>query len=319
MPPVEFKQIENINLEQLTFGELSWINVQPPTDKAKEYLAQNYPFHPLDLDDVLSRIQRPKVDEYPDYLFFVFNFPRYYKREQVLSQSQISVFIGDGYLITLHKGELKPLRRLFEECREDEAVRQEAMGYGAGYLLYRVLDRLVDYCLPILNKTGDGIEQVEDQIFSPRQHGTVREISRLRRDVIAFRRTIWPMRTLMGGLEGRLRRFSQKDLGVYFGDMTDHLEKIWDGLNEYKEIIEGLHATHDSLASNRINEVLRILTILTTIGTVLTVLGTFYGMNVVLPGGVATMGNPVTWVVIVGVMLVIVIGMLWYFHRKGWL
>lgn len=318
MPQTCFNEIENLNLQQLTLGELTWINIQPPTEKVRDYLKENYHFHPLDLDDVFSRIQRPKVDEYPDYLFLVFNFPRYYKKEQVLSQSQVSVFIGRDYVITLHKGELKPVHNLFDDCREKSETRQEVMGSGAGYLLYRILDRLVDYCLPILNKTGDGIENVEDQIFSVRSRGTVREISRLRRDVISFRRTIWPMRTLLSGLEPRLRRFSAINLDVYFGDMVDHLEKIWDGLNEYKEIIEGLHATHDSLASNRINDVLRILTILTTIGTVLTVVGTFYGMNVVLPGGVHT-GNPFTWLIIVAFMLSVMLVMLLYFYRKGWL
>ena len=319
MPQTRYNEIESLNLQQMTYGGVTWTNIQPPTEKVRAYLEENYSFHPLDLDDIFSRAQRPKMDEYPDYLFFVFNFPRYYKKEQVLGQSQISVFIGEKYLITLHKGELKPVRSLFEECREDAEIREETLGGGTGFLLYRILDRLVDYCLPILNKTGDGIEEVEDQIFATRSRGSVREISRLRRDVISFRRTIWPMRALLGGLEPRLKRFSQKNLEVYFGDMMDHLEKIWDGLNEYKEIIEGLHATHDSLASNRINEVLRILTILTTIGTVLTVIGTFYGMNVALPGGVGTGGYPFAWAIIGGLMLAVTAIMLMYFYRKGWL
>ena len=318
MSKVSYTQIDSLNLEKLSFGEISWINVQPPTEKVREYLAENYPFHPLDLDDIFSRIQRPKVDEYKDYLFFVFNFPRYNKKEQLLCQSQVSVFIGDNYLITLHKGELKPLRSLFEDCRENDELRQDAMGNGTGYLLYRVLDRLIDYCLPILNKTGTGIEEIEDYIFSPKARNPVREISRLRRDVISFRRTIWPMRTLLGGVEIKLRRFSKKDLTVYFGDTVDHLEKIWDGLNEYKEIIEGLHATHDSLASNRLNDVLTILTILTTIGTTLSVMVGFYGMNVMLPGDVDT-GNTFSWIIILVLMVTLVGGMLWYFRRKGWL
>ncbi|MCL2149349.1 MAG: magnesium/cobalt transporter CorA [Dehalococcoidia bacterium] len=318
MSQTRYNQIDSLNLEQLALGELNWINIQPPTEKVREYLADNYPFHPLDLDDVFSRIQRPKMDEYKDYLFFVFNFPRYNKKEQILSQSQVSVFIGDGYLITLHRGELKPLHGLFDACQNNDELRQDVMGNGTGYLLYRILDRLIDYCLPILNKTGSGIEEIEDHIFSPRTRNTVREISRLRRDVISFRRTIWPMRTLLGGLEAKLRRFSKKDLSVYFGDMVDHLEKIWDGLNEYKEIIEGLHATHDSLASARINDVLRVLTILATIGTTLSVVGTFYGMNVALPGDVDT-GNPFSWIIIMTFMLLITGAMLYYFYRKDWL
>lgn len=313
-----YSKIDSLNLEQLTCDGLSWINIQPPNEKVREYLVSNYHFHPLDLDDVFGRIQRPKVDEYNDYLFFVFNFPRYYKQDQVLSQSQVSVFLGDNYIITLHKGELKPLRSLFEVCRDDES-RHDIMSHGPGFLLYRILDRLIDYCLPILNKTGNGIEEVEDNIFSPRARSTVREISRLRRDIISFRRTIWPMRTLLGGLEAKLRRFSKTDLSVYFGDMVDHMEKIWDGLTEYKEIIEGLHATHDSLDSNRLNDVLRILTILTTIGTALSVVVGTYGMNVILPGGVDTDGNPFSLIIILSVMTVITGGMLWYCHRKGWL
>ena len=315
MPQASYSQIDNLNIEQLTYGDLSWINIQPHTEKVREYLSNNYPFHPLDLDDVFSRIQRPKMDEYKDYLFFVFNFPRYQKKEHILSQSQVSVFVGDNYLITLHKGELKPLHNLFEACREEGDLQQDTLGNGTGYLLYRILDRLIDYCLPILNKTANGIEDIEDYIFSSRARNTVREISLMRRDVISFRRTIWPMRTLLGGLEPKLRRFSKKDLSVYFGDMVDHLEKIWDGLNEYKEIIEGLHATHDSLDSNRLNDALRLLTILSTVGTVQTVLVSFYGMNVILPGEM----NPSAWIVILAFMLTATAVMLWYFYRKGWI
>lgn len=320
MSQANYSQIDSLNLEQITYGELNWINISPPTEKAREYLATNYHFHPLDLDDVFSRIQRPKMDEYKDYIFFVFNFPRYQKKEQILCQSQVSVFIGENYLITMHKRELKPLYNLFQDCRDNDELQQDILSNGPGYLLYRILDRLVDYCLPILNKTGNAIEEVEDHIFAPRARRTVREISRLRRDVISFRRTIWPMRTLFGSIETRLSRFSNKDLSVYFGDMVDHLEKIWDGLNEYKEIIEGLHATHDSLDSNRLNDALRILTILSTIGTVQTVLVSFYGMNVVLPGGVDTTGgNPFAWIILLSIMLVIMGIMLFYFFRKGWI
>jgi magnesium transporter len=319
VPTVKFKKEEDLNLETLSYGDLDWIDIQSPTVKEREYLAKSFPFHPLDLDDTMSRIQRPKIDEYKDYLFFVFNFPRYNKKELVLSQSQISIFVGEGYLITLHKGELKPLTKLFKDCQENEEKQEEFLSRGSGYLLYRILDRLVDYCLPILNKLGDGIEDVEDVIFSSLKRGTVREISRLRRDVIAFRRTIWPMRAVINSLEPRIRRFSKEDLAVYFGDMVDHLDKIWDGLDEYKEIIEGLHATHDSLASNRVNDILRLLTIFTAVGTILTVVVGFYGMNVWLPGGWEGIGSRISWVIVLLVMGVITAILLWYFRRKDWL
>lgn len=319
MPIAQLIKEEDLHLETLIYGDLKWINIQPPTIKERNYLEEHFPFHPLDLDDTLSRIQRPKIDEYKDYLFFVFNFPRYNKEEQVLGQSQVSAFIGQGYLITLHKGDLKPLTKLFRECQENEEKQETYLSNGSGYLLYRILDRLVDYCMPILNKVGDGIEDIEDDIFSTRKRNTVREISRLRRDVIAFRRTIWPMRAVINSLEPRIRRFSSEDLSVYFGDMMDHLDKIWDGLTEYKEIIEGLHATHDSLASNRVNDILRLLTIVTAIGTILTVIVGFYGMNVWLPGGWEGIGNRSTWLILLLIMLAVTGLLMWYFSYKDWL
>ena len=311
IPQVE-KEEQQLNLKSLTWGDLTWVNIEGPTEKETEYLAQNYPFHPLDLDDCLSRIQRPKIDEYKDYLFLVFHFPVFNKEARVTTPSQVSVFIGEKYLITLHKGELKPLVKLFRECQVDEESRQENFSQGSGYLLYRIIDRLVDYCLPILNKIGDNIETVEDNIFSNGVRGTVREISILRRDVISFRRIIWPMRAVIGSLEPRIRRFTKMDMAVYFGDMVDHVDKIWDGLDEYKEIIEGLNDTHDSLATNRTNEVMRMLTIIATILLPITVVASIYGMNISLP----FQNSSYSFLYVLLIMLVVISGMLYFFHRK---
>ncbi len=305
------KKEEQLNMSSLTWGELNWIDIKPPTEKATEYLAQNYPFHPLDLDDTLSRIQRPKIDEYKDYLYLVFHFPEYKREERVLTSSQLSVFIGQNYLITLHNGGLKPLVKLFKECQIDKESRKEYLGQGTGFLLYRILDRLVDYCLPILNKLGDRIERVEDEIFSDSKRGTVRAISILRRDIISFRRIIWPMRAVIGSLEPKVRRFAKKDLVVYFGDMVDHLDRIWDGLDEYKEIIEGLSDTHDSLASNRTNEVVRILTIIATVMLPITVIASIYGMNIPLP----FQDSDYSLLFVFLIMLAVIGGILYFLRR----
>ncbi len=300
-----------LNIESITWGELTWVNIEKPTANETRYLAEHYPFHPLDLDDVLSRIQRPKIDEYEDYLFLVFHFPVYQKARRVLTSSQLSVFIGGKYLITLHSGELKPLVKLFRECQIDEESPPEYLGSGSGFLLYRILDRLVDYCLPILNKVMDNIEEVEDDIFADQRKDTVRAISMLRRDIISFRRIIWPMRAVIGSLEPRVRRFISKDMSVYFGDMIDHMDKIWDALDEYKEIIEGLSATYDSLSSNRTNEVVRILTIIATILLPITVVASIYGMNIPLP----FQETEYSFLYVVLIMAVIIGGILYFFRR----
>jgi magnesium transporter len=306
---------KQLNIEWITWGDLTWVNIESPTVQETEYLAENYPFHPLDLDDCLSRIQRPKIDEYKDYLFLVFHFPVFNKEARVTTPSQISVFIGEKYLITLHKGELKPLVKLFKECQRDEESRQEYLGEGSGFLLYRIVDRLVDSCLPILGKVLDNIEAVEDDIFSDRKSGTVKEISILRRDVISFRRIIWPMRAVIGSLQSKVRHFTKQDMEAYFGDVTDHVDKIWDALDEYKEIIEGLSDTYDSLASNRTNEVMRMLTIIGTILLPLIVVASIYGMNIPLP----FQNSNYALLFVILVTLVIVGGMLIFFRRQRWI
>ena len=310
------KKEEQLNLESVTSKDITWVNIELPTERETEYLAQNYDFHPLDLDDCVSRIQRPKIDEYKKYLFLVLHFPVYDKEARATTPSQISIFIAENYLITLHNGDLKPLVKLFRECQIDEESRQETFSQGSAYLLYRIVDRLVDYCLPILNKIGDNIEQTEANIFSTRgMPRAIEDISILRRDVISFRRTIWPMRAVIGSLEPKIHRFTQMDMKVYFGDLVDHVDKIWDGLDEYKEIIEGLNDTHDSLATNRTNEVMRMLTIIATILLPLTVVASVYGMNIPLPfqkSGYSLLFVLFIWIVIVG-------GMLYFFRRKHWI
>ncbi|MCL0057541.1 magnesium transporter CorA family protein [Dehalococcoidales bacterium] len=326
---------EQLNLELLTWGDLTWVNIERPTKQETEYLAQNYPFHHLDLDDCLSRIQRPKIDEYKDYLFLVFHFPVFNKEAKVTTPSQLSVFIGQGYLITLHEGKLKPLVKLFRECQIDEESRQDYFSFGSGYLLYRIIDRLVDYCLPILNKIGENIERTEDDIFTQSgvpsgAPGAIEALSILRRDIISFRRIIWPMRAVIGSLEPKLRHFTKKDLAVYFGDIIDHLDKIWDGLDEYKEIIEGLNATHDSLATNRTNEAMRILTIMGTIMLPLIVISGLWSMNVALPfggepgagpfgGAPEAGGNPYFFIGMLALLVSVAASMLFYFRRKRWI
>jgi len=310
------KKEEQLNLESLTWGDLTWVNIEKPTEQETEYLAQNYSFHHLDLDDCLSRIQRSKIDEYKDYLFLVFHFPVYNKEARVTTSSQVSVFIGAKYLITLHKGELKPLVKLFRECQIDEESRQENLSQGSGYLLYRIIDRLVDYCLPILNKIGENIERTEDDIFSSRgMPRAIEDVSTLRRDVISFRRIIWPMRAVIGSLEPKIRRFTQMDLAVYFGDTVDHVDKIWDGLDEYKEIIEGLNDAHDSLATHRTNEVMRMLTIIATILLPLTVVASIYGMNIPLP----FQNEGYSLIIVFVIWIAIVSGMLYFFRRQHWI
>src|SRR4030042_6258556 len=147
-PPRVGERERKLNIESVTWGKLTWINIEKPTSKETEYLGQNYPFRALHLKDCLSRIERPKIDEYEDYLFIVLHFPVFDRAARVTRPSQVAIFLGEDYLISLHSGELRPLANLFNDCQINESAREENLGRSPGYLFYRIFDRLVDYCFP---------------------------------------------------------------------------------------------------------------------------------------------------------------------------
>jgi len=305
------------NIETITLGELTWVNIEQPTKRETEYLAQNYSFSQLDLDDCLSRRQRPKIDEYEDYLFVVLHFPKWHKEIQIARPSQVAMFIGKKYVVTVHAGELTPLVRLFEVCKDNAVVRQRNMGKGSVLLAYRIIDLLVDYCFPIMDKILSQMESVEDSVFDETAE-SARDVAVLRRDIIAQRRIIWPLRTVIGELEAKLKRFTTRNMSDLFGDLSDHLNKIWDTLDECKEVIEVYKDSDFVLSTEYINRIVRILTILTAIMLPFLVISSLYGMNVHLLGGL-TSGNHLSFILLLVFMSLIAAGMLYFFHRKRWI
>ena len=257
----EVRREEGLNIETITYQGLTWVNIERPTTEETDYLARNYSFNQLDLEDCLSRRQRPKIDEYKDYLFVVLHFPKWHKEIQIARPSQVSMFIGRKYVVTVHAGELTPLVKLFEACRDNAPARQIFMTKGSAFLAYRIIDLLVDYCFPIMDKILSQIEGVEDGVFDETAE-TARDVAVVRRDIIAQRRIIWPLRTVITELEPKLRKFTTRNMSDLFGDMLDHLNKLWDTLDECKEVIEVYKDADYVLSTDRINQIMRILTII---------------------------------------------------------
>ena len=314
--PEETKQ-EKLNLEEITWGGLTWVNISPPTENETRYLAEHYHFHPLDLDDCLSRKQISKIDEYKDYLFVIFHMPVYDKVTQVSTQRQWSAFVGDKFLVTLHTGEFKTLVALFRDCQINEEARKEYLSHGSGYLLYRILDRAIDSYFPVLDKILSLTDDLEDSVFDEELE-VAKEISVLRRDIITQRRVMFPTRTQLASLEKRLSRFTKADLSVYFGDLMDHVNKICETLDEAKEVIEVFTDTDYTLATYRINRVTRLLTIFSSIVLPFLIISSLFGMNVPLPGGLEV-GSLHTFIVLLIVMGVIGVLMLIYFRHRRWI
>jgi magnesium transporter len=293
---------------ELSAHGLTWIHLERPTQEEMSALAERFGWHPLDVEDVLSRRQRPKIDEYADYRFVVLHFPVYDKTIGRLNAAELDIFIGPDYLVTLPNVELLPVTRLFARCSEDEELRDNLFSKGSGYLLYHVLDDLFDYCFPILDKIGYKLDRIEDEMFEGRSEEVVRDISNVKQEIISYRKIIKPARSTLRLLERQIERFLPEELELYFDDIVDAAERIWDLLDNYKEVVEALEDTNESVLSHRQNDVLRLLTIFSVTLLPLTVVTGVFGMNVDFPGESTRVSF---WIVIAG--------LLGFFRYKRWL
>ncbi len=314
------EQTRGLNLEYVSSSRLTWVYIERPTQAEVDFLARHFPqFHSLNLDDVLSRVQRPKIDEYEDHLFLVLHFPVFHKEARITAPSEVDIFVGEDYMVTIHcNGDLKPLSSFFKACQASEEMRRNYLEHSSGYLLYQVLDRLVNYCFPILGKITENIERVEGLTLAQPTVETVREISFIRRDLISFRRVIRPQLAVAELLERGDYPLLRAEEEIYFGDIADHLRKINDGLEDAREMLDILYDTSNWLTSHRIQEIMRFLTIIMALLTPATVLASIYGMNIPLPGGVDK-GSPLVLIVLLLIMFSVAAGLLYFFRRRGWL
>ena len=304
-------------IAELEASGLTWIHVERPTAVEAHELAERFGWHALDIEDVLSKRQRPKIDEYDEerYLFGVLHFPVYDKAVQRLNAGELDFFLGESHLVTIPNVELLPVTRLFNRCAEDVAFRDQLFAKGSGRLLYEVLDDLFDYCFPILDKIGHKLDLVEDEMFEGRSQEVVRDISNVKQEIISYRKIIKPERSTLRLLERRVEQFLPEELDLYFDDIVDAAERIWDLLDNYKEVVEALEDTNESVISHKQNDVLRLLTVFSVILLPLTLISGIFGMNVGFPGE----GTHTAFWVVVGMMVATIAGLITVFRLKDWL
>jgi magnesium transporter len=307
---------EDVQPDVIASGGVRWIHLERPREADREWLEREFGFHPLAIEDVASRNQRPKLDAYDDYLFIVLHFPVFDKPTGRLLTAELDLFVGPDFLITLPDQTLPPLAAMYERYRERDEMREGVFSKGTGYLLYKIVDTCVDASFPMLRKMGAKLDQLEDDIFEGRSAKIVEEISNAKQDIINFRRVVRPMRAVLRDLERTKQRYIADDLDIYFDDITDAAERIWDVLENYKEVAEALEDSNESVLSHRLNESIRVLTAFSAAMLPLTLLASIFGMNVPLPGQV---GSIAEFMLIISVMLVILVGVLMYFRRRGYL
>src|SRR3954447_15423360 len=178
----------------ISAGGVRWLHLERPREADREWLEREFGFHPLAIEDVASRNQRPKLDAYDDYLFIVLHFPVFDKSQDRLRTAEVDILVGPDFLITLPDQPLPPLNAMFERYRARAAVRDDVFAKGTGYLLYKIVDTCVDASFPMLRKMGAKLDQLEDDIFEGRSDKIVRDISNAKQEIINFRRVVRPMR-----------------------------------------------------------------------------------------------------------------------------
>jgi magnesium transporter len=312
------KALEHVN--SISNDSLEWIDVDEPNRVILNTLAESYNLHHLHVEDCLSKIQLPKVEKYADTLFVILQFPVY--NNGIPRGMQLSIFIGFNFLITIHKGEIKPLAELFNICKSDDTQRVMIMSNPV-VLLHKIIDMLVDELLHVIIKIEGNIEDIEDLVFNEKI-SAIRSITYVRREILALRRIILPLRRVVADIAKESQRFSSSDMSPYWNDVKDHVEKAIDMLDVANETINIYKDTDFILSSEKTNKILAVLTIIFTLSIPATLIATFYGMNVILPGGVEDepwmfFGKYTTLIVTVILSAASALFMLYYFYRKGWL
>ncbi|MFZ9669431.1 MAG: magnesium transporter CorA family protein [Solirubrobacterales bacterium] len=319
--PAAVPELSAPRIEEIEAAGIRWFNVEQPGAPEQAWLEEHFEFHPLDIEDVFSKNQRPKIDEYTDYLFLVLHIPVFDREIGRLGTGELDLFVGPDFVVTLPSRSLPPVEYLFERCRADEDLREKIFSRGPGYLVYRLVDDSFDYCFPMLRKIGNKLDALEVEIFEGRSEDVVRDISNAKQEIINFRKVIRPQRPVLQDLErAKARLAGGIDLEIYFDDIIDAHERIWDLLENYKEVIEALEETNESFLSHRVNDALRVLTAITVIVLPLTMIASIFGMNVGLPGGGDPEGGSlITFAVILGVMIAVLVGMVTWFRKRRWL
>jgi magnesium transporter len=299
----------------LEFEGLTWIDIPNPTAQDLMYLEERYQFHPPGVEDLSEDVQRPKLEEYPDYLFLLAHFPLFDATQRVTYPAELQIYVGGDFVITVRTGKIKPLDRLYDRLSGSDEAREDVLGKGGGYLLFRLLDTLVDHFFPVALKIEHNVQRLESQIFDAPGRKTVEEISTLRRDIIAFRRIVKGLIPVVERLERIRSNFVRTDLGVYFSDIEEALERLWHALDDQDGILQTLSDTHDSLTNHRTNDIIRTLTTLSALMLPLTLVSGVFGMNVRLPFE----SVPYAFGIITGLMIGVAAAMLAVFKLKRWL
>ncbi|MDR1757807.1 MAG: magnesium transporter CorA family protein [Bacteroidales bacterium] len=302
--------VDTINLEVL-----KWHHVTNPTVEDLDFLRENFHFHPLDIEDCSSFVQRPKIDTYEDYYFLVFHFPYLDKRTNLVKIEETKIFWGQNYMITVSNTH-STAKDYFNVVKiNPEEIDEDGVERSTDFVLYQLLTRMLKETFLLVERLGMEIDTINRELFDAKSDKIIEQISRIRKNLIQINTMFKPQLRLFHNFEsGDVKGFAE-DMEEYWGNILDFYQKMWDMVDDYGELVAGLSNTFDSLQANKTNEIMRILTIISTIVLPLTFITGLYGMNVKLPwetSGWAFLG-------LILLCILIVILLLFWFRRKRWI
>jgi len=310
------KQVANIEecLKLKDTPTVSWINIDGIHDiELIEKLGRGFELHPLLLEDILSTGQRPKFEDYEKYIFIVLKILSYNDVSQSVEAEQVSLVLGPNYVLSFQER----VGDVFENIRDRiRNAKGRVRKMEADYLVYSLIDAIVDYYFSILERLGEKIESIEEEVLGDPTEKTVQQIHSLKREMISLRKSVWPLRELIGGLQKSESPLIKETTDIYLRDVYDHTIQIIDTIESSRDIVSGMLEIYLSSLSNKMNAVMKVLTIIATLFIPLTFVAGIYGMNFkYMPELEWRWAYPIIWLVMIAVAVI----MLFYFRRKKWL
>ncbi len=289
---------------------LIWVDLEAATPEEAVLLARDFNFHPLAIEDCIAETLLPKVDDFGDYIFLVLHGSRAMS-DQAFATTEINFFLGENYLVTYHDEPSRSISRSKERClKMGPAITQ-----GADFLLHDILDGLVDNYFPILDRYDEAVDQIEAEVFENPTKTTLNKIFTLKRDIMQLRRVTGPQRDILNRLSRDSFRVISAKAAIYYRDVYDHLVRIAELSDAYRDLISGALEAYLSMVSNRMNEIMKILTVFTAIMMPLTLITGIYGMNFEHMPELTTRYG---YYSILGFMCLIAVGLFSFFRRKRW-
>jgi len=293
---------------------VTWINIDGIHQvDIIEKIGKHFNLHPLVLEDIVNTGQRPKMEDFVDYLFVVLKMLHYDEKEKAVRAEQVSLILGSNYVISFQETEGDVFDPIRERIRME---RGRIRKMGADYLVYSLIDEIIDNYFLILEKLGEKIEDMEDALIADPTPETLQAIHGLKREMIFLRKSVWPLREVISRLERWESPLIDKSMAIYLRDVYDHTIQVIDAIETFRDMLSGMLDIYLSSISNRMNEIMKVLTMIATIFIPLTLIAGIYGMNFKY---MPELESPWSYPMIYLVMLVIGVIMVIYFRRKRWL